>query len=63
MQYRVQGKSFFGVTVFVNVITESSNRGINKGRWMMHAIAPGMLLSFSFEPDLSHASILYYYLF
>jgi hypothetical protein len=37
-----------------------SNRGIKTGRWNEDLSVPGMLLSDSFEPDLSHTSILYY---
>jgi hypothetical protein len=45
IKYRVE--SFFGVTAFVGVMMESSNRGINKG----NNLSPGMLLSYSLEPE------------
>jgi hypothetical protein len=39
----------------------SSNRGIKMGLWNEDLSVPGMLLSCSFESDLSHTFILYYY--
>jgi hypothetical protein len=42
----------------INFVFRLSNREINLG---VADFFPGMLLSFSFEPDLLHTSILYYY--
>jgi hypothetical protein len=41
--------------MYVRVIEESKRNG-----GMLNGSVPGMLLSDSFEPDLSHTSILYY---
>jgi hypothetical protein len=48
--------TLFGLThpVFIIVVIEELKKGKNLGTL-------GVLLSDSFEPDLSHASILYYY--
>ena len=37
------------------IVIEESNSGV-----VEYTYDPGMFLSFSFEPDLSHTSILYY---